>query len=289
MAREWSGRLGVVAAQAKPRLMEELMRRVFPTPGANVGEARSPLGELDEAFLALGAAAARPLTMPLLSDDGRTKSDWPVDRVRARLAHPGATASQRALIWHEVVRRAQKLPEPWQLVAVGMTIPVLYRMLRRQQLPQRLERPDLEQTALAAVATTLPLLTSDHPEPHRALFNAADREIHRLVNAARKQERHECPVLISPDTPAPERPDVEDRNTPDHGEERDEYAVLAAAMQAGVLKAHEAQLIALTRLEKKSVKDIAQQRGHAWRTLYRHRAAAETHLAVHLQRQAYEV
>jgi len=265
------------------------MRRVFPTPGANAGEGRSPLGELDEAFLALGAAAARPLTMPVLSEDGRADGDWPVDRVRARLAHPGTTTSQRAAIWSEVVRRAQKLPEPWPLVAVGMTIPVLYRMLRRQQLPQRLERADAEQTALAAVATALPLLTDDHPEPHRSLFNAADREIHRLIKTTRKQERHECPVPIRPNTPAPERPDAEDRRTPDGGEERDEYAVLAVAVKAGVLKAHEAQLIALTRLRKKSVKDIAAQRGLAWRTLYRHRAAAESHLAAYLQRQAYEV
>ncbi|MFE0760199.1 sigma-70 RNA polymerase sigma factor region 4 domain-containing protein [Streptomyces smyrnaeus] len=265
------------------------MRHVFPTPGAKAGEGRSPLGELDEAFLALGAAAARPLTMPVLLDDGRAEGDWPVDRVRARLAHPGTTAGQRTLIWHEVVRRAQKLPEPWPLVAVGMTIPVLRRMLRRQQLPQRLERADLEQTALAAVATTLPLLEDDHPEPHRALFNAADREIHRLIYTARKQERHECPAPISPDTPAPERPYVEDRNAADGGEERDEYTVLAAAVQAGVLKAHEAQLIALTRLGKQSVKEIAAQRGLAWRTLYRHRAAAESHLAAYLRRQAYEV
>ncbi|MGI5352987.1 hypothetical protein ACQEU8_33135 [Streptomyces sp. CA-250714] len=266
------------------------MHRVFPTPaGAKADESRSPLGELDETFLALGAAAARPLTMPVLLEDGRAKGNWPVDRVRARLAHPGTAAGQRALIWFEVVRRAQKLPEPWPLVAVGMTIPVLRRMLRRQQLPQSLERADLEQTALAAVATTLPLLTDDHPEPQRALFNAADREIHRLIYSARKQERHEWPVAIRPDTPSPARPDIEDRNIPDGGEERDEYAVLAAAVQAGALKAQEAQLIALTRLGKKSVKDIAQQRGLAWRTLYRHRAAAEAHLAAYLRQQAYEV
>ncbi|MEU7317225.1 hypothetical protein [Streptomyces sp. NPDC007083] len=265
------------------------MHRVFPTPGAKAGEGRSPLGELDEVFLALGAAAARPLTMPVLLEDGQTESDWPVDRVRAWLAHPGTAARQRALIWYEVVRRAQKLGEPWPLVAVGMTIPVLRRMLRRQQLPQRLERADLEQTALTAVATTLPSLTDDHPEPHRALFNAADRDVHRLIYTARKQERCEWPVPIRPDTPAPEEPDAEDCGTPDGGEERDEYAVLAAAVQAGVLKVQEAQLIALTRLGKKSVKDLAAQRGLAWRTLYRHRAAAESHLAAYLRRGAYEV
>ncbi|MEU2721585.1 hypothetical protein [Streptomyces smyrnaeus] len=274
--------------QANPRLMEVLMRRVFPTPGAKAGAGRSPLGELDEAFLALGAAAARPLTLPVFSEDGRPEGDWPVDRVRARLAHPGTASGQRAAIWCEVARRAQRLPEPWPLVAVGMTIPVLYRMLRRQQLPQRLERADLEQTALTAVATALPLLSGDRPEPHRALFNAADREIHRLIYTARKQERHECPAAISPDTPAPAWPDAGDRSAPGRREERDEYAVLAAAVQAGVLKVQEAQLIALTRLRKKSVKDLAAQRGLAWRTLYRHRAAAESHLAAYLRGGAYE-
>ncbi|MFF9560341.1 hypothetical protein ACF1DY_31575 [Streptomyces albus] len=273
--------------QANPRLMEVLMHRVFSTPAG--ARSRSPLGELDEAFLALGAAAARPLTMPVLLDDGRAAGTWPVDRVRARLAHPGTAAGQRALIWYEVTRRAQKLPEPWPLVAVAMTIPVLRRMLRRQQLPQCMERADLEQTALTAVATTLPSLTEDHPEPQRALFNAADREIHRLIYSARRQHRHEQPMAIRPDAPSPARSDAEDRNAPGGSEGRDEYTVLAAAVQAGVLKAHEAQLIALTRLEKKSVKDIAAQRGLVWRTLYRHRAAAEAHLAAYLGQQAYEV
>ncbi|MEW2223286.1 hypothetical protein AB0939_29005 [Streptomyces sp. NPDC006990] len=227
--------------------------------------------------------------MPVLLDDEGAEGDWPVDRVRARLAHPGTTAAQRTLIWSEVVGRVRELGGPWPLVAVGMTIPVLRRMLRRQQLPRRLERADLEQTALAAVATALPLLAEDHPEPHRALFNAADRDVHRLINTARKQEQRERPVAVSPDGPAPAGNDAEEGTAADWGEERDEYAVLAEAVQSGVLKAQEAQLIALTRLEKKSVKEIAKQRGLAWRSLYRHRVAAEAHLAAHLRRQVSEV
>ncbi|AXK35747.1 hypothetical protein DVA86_27055 [Streptomyces armeniacus] len=249
--------------------MEVLMRSCL-TP-AYSSQARSPLGEFEEAFHVL-AQGERPLTLPAhLVCEQPEEDQWPVSRVRAHLAHPATSPALRTETWREVVRRAHRLGEPWNLVAVAMTVPVLIRMLKRQALPGHLERAEVEQGALAAVATALAELEPGHGEPHRALFNAADREVHRIIDGARRRARRE--VVDETATLPPVASDASGF------EECDEFAVLGAAMAAGVLRVEEARLIARTRLGGESVKDLAAARGISWRTLYRHRRAAEEHLA----------
>ncbi|GDY46479.1 hypothetical protein SANT12839_073610 [Streptomyces antimycoticus] len=115
----------------------------------------SPLEELEQSFLAL-ARTATPLTMPAhLVCDGPSEEVWPVDQIRVRLAHPSTRPELRARTWSEVVRRAHELGEPWPVVAVAMTVPVLRRMLSRLARPAHLERQEVEQEALAAVAVAL--------------------------------------------------------------------------------------------------------------------------------------
>lgn len=93
------------------------------------GSLRSPLGDLEQAFLAL-ARGIDPLTFPahLVCDDP-DRAAWTVDRVRTHLAHPSTRAELREQTWREVVRRARDLGEPWGAVAAAMTVPVLRRML----------------------------------------------------------------------------------------------------------------------------------------------------------------
>ncbi|MEU5834159.1 hypothetical protein ABZ820_10850 [Streptomyces diacarni] len=265
------------------------MRRSFtPYTPASAGEESSPLEQVEEAFDGL-ATAVRPLTLPGSVVSGQAEeSDWPVDRVRAQLAHPGTGADQRAQIWREVAGRALESGDPWRLVAVGMSVPALRRMLRRQHIPRHLERAEVEQTALAAVATALPQLTAGHIEPHRVLFNAADRDVHRLIYAAHQESRVWSALSSESAEHASTGYEVEGYAL-DAGEVGDEYSVLAEAVQAGVLKPGEAQLIALTRLEGRSVKDVAKQREVSWRTLYRYRTVAEDHLTRYLRRKACAV
>ncbi|WP_435208554.1 hypothetical protein [Streptomyces sp. bgisy034] len=243
---------------------------------------RSPLGELEQAFLAL-AHAAEPLTFPAhLVCDTPDRAAWPVDRVRTHLAHPSTRAELREQTWREVVRRARELGEPWDVVAVAMTVPVLRRMLARLARPAHLERAEVEQEALAAVAAALRTVDPGADRLDRELFSAADRAVHRLAYAARRRAAREtdhaavhldhlCSVLQA-----------------DHGEPADELTVLARAVQARVVDVSEARLIARTRLDGEPMHRLAAECGVSVRQLYRHRTAAEQHLAAHLRRQLQE-
>ncbi|GGR67461.1 hypothetical protein GCM10010252_01510 [Streptomyces aureoverticillatus] len=185
---------------------------------------RSPLGELEQAFLAL-AHGAEPLTFPArLVCDAPDRAAWPVDRVRTHLAHPSTRAELREQTWREVVRRARELGEPWGVVAVAMTVPVLRRMLARLARPAHLERAEVEQEALAAV--TMALLTVDPGAERldRELFSAADRAVHRLAYAARRRATCET------DQAAAHLDQWSAPSGADHGEPVDELTVLARAV-----------------------------------------------------------
>ncbi|MGV4928325.1 hypothetical protein K2224_37375 (plasmid) [Streptomyces sp. BHT-5-2] len=255
-----------------------------PRPGG-----LSPLQALEESFLAL-AAAAEPLMLPAyLVCEEPEQSVLPVDQVRTRLAHPGTSTVLHERAWREVVRRARRLGAPWDTVALGMTVPVLHRMLARLGRCDHLERAELEQEALAAVTAALYAVDVDGTGVGWELFAAADRAVHRLEYAARRRTQRETGPqeasasrlghAASPDLRALEA---------GRGEAEDEYSVLALAVRARVVNIAEAQLIARTRLEGEPMQRLAEERGVSCRQLYRHRAAAEQHLAAYLRHQLRE-
>ncbi|MDQ1024682.1 hypothetical protein QF035_002264 [Streptomyces umbrinus] len=254
--------------------MHHQAHRPAPRPHSTV---RSPLGELEQAFLAL-AHDVEPLTLPahLVCDDP-DRAAWPVDRVRTHLAHPSTRPELREQTWREVVRRARELGEPWDVVAVAMTVPVLRRMLARLARPAHLERAEVEQEALAAVATTLHTVDRGVERVDRELFSAADRAVHRLVYAAHRRalrETGQAAAQLDHLCSAPQE---------ECGELADELTVLARAVQTGVVDVAEARLIARTRLDGEPMQRLAAEHGVSVRQLYRHRSAAEQHLAAHLQ------
>ncbi|KAF4408931.1 hypothetical protein [Streptomyces lycii] len=248
---------------------------------------RSPLGALEASFLALGTAPV-PLTLPahLVCEDPE-QPVLTVDQVRVRLAYPATSPALRAQTWREVVRRAQRIGRPWDTVAVAMAVPVLRRMLARLARPAHVERAEVEQEALAAVAAAVPVVDVDTADVGRELFAAADRAVHRLVYAARRRAERESGTLTAyvgrlassgshaecwNSTPATEP-----------GEAGDEYAVLAQAVSTDVVGLAEARLIARTRLRGEPMQRLAVERGVSVRQLYRHRAVAEQRLAKHLR------
>jgi hypothetical protein len=240
---------------------------------------RSPLGELEQAFIAL-AHDVEPLTLPahLVCDDP-DRAAWPVDRVRTHLAHPSTRPELREQTWREVVRRARELGEPWDVVAVAMTVPVLRRMLARLARPAHLERAEVEQEALAAVATALHTVDRGVERLDRELFSAADRAVHRLVYAARRRATRET------DSAAAHLDHLCSARREEGGEPVDELTVLAHAVQARAVDVAEARLIARTRLDGEPMQRLAAEHGVSVRQLYRHRSAAEQHLAAHLRRR----
>lgn len=247
---------------------------------SSYGIPRSPLQELERAFLAL-AHSTQPLTFPahLVCDEPDTEA-WPVDRVRSYLAHPSTGAELREQTWREVVRRARQLGEPWDVVAVAMAIPVLRRMLARFSRPAHLERAEVEQEAVAAVAVAVRTVDLDVERLDRELFRAADRAVHRLVYAARR-----CATRETSDT-AVHLNRLHCAAPADHDASVDELVILARAVRAHVVDAAEAGLIARTRLGRERMERVAVERGVSVRQLYRHREVAERQLAAYLRRQA---
>lgn len=252
---------------------------------------RSPLGALEESFLAL-ASAPQPLTMPAhLVCVEPEHAVLPVDQIRTLLAHPATSTVLRERTWREVVRRAQQLGDPWDTVAVAMTVPVLRRMLARLARPAHLERAEVEQEALAAVAAAVTTVDTGSADVGRELFSAADRAVHRLAYAARRRADRERDLVAAPvgrlthtsvHCVGTEVAEVAEGRDGDQG---DEYAVLARAVQAHVVDVAEARLIARTRLESEPMQRLAVERGVSVRQLYRHRSAAEQHLAAYLRRE----
>jgi hypothetical protein len=181
------------------------------------------------------------------------------------------------------VRVVSELGEPWDVVAVAMTVPVLRRMLARLARPAHLERAEVEQEALAAVAATLRTVDPGAERLDRELFSAADRAVQRLAHAARRRATRETGQAAVCHDDLGSVPQV------DHGEPADELTVLARAVQARVVDVSEARLIARTRLDGEPIHRLAAERGVSVRQLYRHRAAAEQHLAAHLRCQLQEL
>ncbi|MFF4602801.1 hypothetical protein ACFY12_08625 [Streptomyces sp. NPDC001339] len=263
-------------------------RHRAPVCACTPSDGRSPLGALEESFLAL-ASAPKPLTLPAhLICEEPEQAALPVDQVRTRLAHPGTSPALRERTWGEVVRRAQRLGAPWDTAVLGMAVPVLHRMLARLGRCDHLERAEVEQEALAAVTAALHAVDIDAAEVGRELFTAADRAVHRLVYAARRRAQRETGPeearslsgLGHGGDPAASPALALDAAS---GEAADEYTVLALAVRARVVTIAEAQLIARTRLEGEPMQRLATERGVSSRQLYRHRAAAEQHLAAHLR------
>ncbi|UXY22960.1 hypothetical protein N8I84_32860 [Streptomyces cynarae] len=214
--------------------------------------------------------------------DEPDRAAWPVDLIRTHLAHPSTRPELREQTWREVIRRARSLGDPWGVVAVAMSVPVLRRMLARLARPAHLERAEVEQEALAGVAAALCTVDVDGARPDRELFRAADRAVHRLVYAARQHCLRETELAV-------EHPrDLGTMLLEEVGEPVDEFTVLAQALQAGVVTADEARLIARTRLYGEQMKALAVERGVSWRQLYRHRSAAERHLKAYVRHRIQE-
>ncbi|MDH6223638.1 hypothetical protein [Streptomyces sp. MJP52] len=254
-----------------------LVRRSAASDPCGRGQSPSPLEELERAFLAL-ARRPEPLMFPAhLVCEEPDRVFWPVDRVRAQLAHPSTPAELREQTWQEVIRRARHLGAPWDVAAVAMSVPVLRRILARLRRPQHLERAEMEQEALAGVATALRTVDLGDERPDRELFRAADRAVHRLVYAGWRQVNREAAFE------AAEFSDARTPTTVGDDEAPNEFTVLAQAVQQRVLDVAEARLIARTRLAGEPMSRLAAERGVSLRQLYRHRNAAEQHLAAHLR------
>ncbi|RFU88287.1 hypothetical protein DY218_02465 [Streptomyces triticagri] len=199
----------------------------------------------------------------------------PVDLVRARMAHPSTPEAARARVWDEVIRRRRLHGEPWGTVGVALTLPMLRRSLARLPRLAELESSELEQEVLAAVMDQFEAVSEDGApqEVGLQLVRAGDRAAHRVLYAVQRDRRMRTTASLE---------DCANEMPVTRSSSSEVYDVLDRAVQAGVITALEAELIAVTRLDGESAKSCAQQVGTSVRSVFRNRSAAEQRLSAAL-------
>jgi hypothetical protein len=243
-------------------------------------ESFSPLDELDRAFLELARTGRVGLPCELVTgEQDDVGVVVPVDEVRAALGHPAAEPQARVRVWREVVVRAQQRREPWGLVAAGLAVPVLRRVLARFPRASAVEAVEVEQEAMAAFVTAVHAADTEDEGLRRELVAAAGRAAHRHHYAACRRARLTAPRAHhdAPDS-QPEMPVAASVERPGN-----EYQVLLRAVRAGVVTCREAQVIARSRLGTESLTTLAVEHGISRRHFYRYRAEAEARLATFLE------
>jgi hypothetical protein len=224
----------------------------------------SPLDAVGSAFTAL-VTGPRPLAV----DGAAIGAGLPVrlldlDEVRSLLLHPATSYETRDLVWAHVVTRAKAGDPAWLIGAVGLGLPGLRRMAARlaARMP-RYQVPDLEAEMLTGYLTALKAMELETGRIASRLCWAAYRAADRYRASDPARSGVVTPMAGSMPPPRPwGHPDF----------------VLARAVTDGILSDYEAELIARTRLEHRTLNSLAAEWGLPVSTLADDRARAEDRL-----------
>ncbi|MFB9322737.1 hypothetical protein [Cryptosporangium minutisporangium] len=215
----------------------------------------SPLAAAERAFVLL----VQPPTH--VGFDGRgveglPEEIIPLERLRALLLSPQASAHVRDEVWRELVVRARRDGPAWVVAAVGVAMPGLRHAAGLLAAGWRGDTHDLDAELLTGFVARLTTIDLDPPRICGRLIDAG-------VRAARKARDAESDAqLVRAEATGPIAPIY----PWDHPE-----LVLARAVAAGVLDVDEAHLIAETRLEGATLAragariGISAGLGSAWR------------------------
>ncbi|MFI0263033.1 hypothetical protein ACH4OW_28860 [Streptomyces sp. NPDC017056] len=222
-----------------------------------------PLNLVREEFTRLVGGPVPPAV------DGAAFTDLPdrmleLGELLGLLLRPECPAAVRDAVWAHLVARARAEGGCWTVGCAGMALPALVRVAAWVVARYPGDVQDAEAGFFAGLATV------DLGRPHVLL---------RLVWAARRAgfaaltEALDAPVPVAPRFgPAPPRPGW---GHPD--------LVLARAVGAAVLSPAEAELIAVTRLERTPVLVWAREHGAPAQGVYARRRRAERRLVTYLR------
>ena len=229
----------------------------------------SPLADLEAAFR---RAARGPCA---LAFDGQgIAGDLParliaLDEMRRLLLRRGLAFETKDRVLGLVAARAQGGDDVWVVAFAGLLMPGLKRVARRLR---RTGGVDAQEVGSEVVLGLLEALA--HLDPGRDRIAASVCwEVYRRAYRATVQ-RDGCPLPLSDHVAAPELIGL-------HPEE-----VLARAIRAGVLTPDDAELVASTRLELRSVSEVARTLGLPRPRLAKRRLRAEARVAELLRREA---
>ncbi|GAA2626406.1 hypothetical protein [Streptomyces axinellae] len=159
---------------------------------ASIPTSRSPFLSIERTFHRLSRDPHRlTLPNPEAPDANGAEVAWPLWQVRDWMVRQKPDSTARSQVWAEVIDRARREGEPWELAALGFALPVLHRTARRRRRPPGVERTDLEQEILTAALGALREPTTTPGRPELSLFRAADSAAQRLLRTERRHGRRE--------------------------------------------------------------------------------------------------
>ncbi|GAA4224209.1 hypothetical protein GCM10022254_03180 [Actinomadura meridiana] len=192
-----------------------------------------------------------------------------LDELRAILLHPATAYQTRDLVWRELVTRARRDGSAWVVGCVGVALPGLKAAVR-----DRLAHLDtgakggtanVAGDLLAAFFHALQRVDLDQPRIARRLVSQSVKAVERACHAKTRT------VYVDPSVMAALDPAVDSAGG-------NPELLLDAAVRQGVITAEEAEIIAVTRLERASPAVLAERMGASYDALMKRRRRAEMRL-----------
>ncbi len=221
----------------------------------------SPIDLADNAFRTLNESSVAPVL-----DMSHPAPELPAQAVRLdelqEILLAGASQELRDAVWAEVVRRARQ-NETWKLAAVGMAIPALRAAAGSLSRGFDGDREELDAEILTGFLTHLSSVDVEAPGIITKLRWAAWRAGREVVLAHRRAVEREEEIGEGASLARPTgHPDL----------------VLARAVEAGVISAADAELIAATRLDGDDMEGYAVRVGASYNAVKIRRQRAEVRL-----------
>ncbi|MBB4930648.1 hypothetical protein F4561_001468 [Lipingzhangella halophila] len=222
----------------------------------------SPLQALEESFRLLAQGPGQPY---LAVGEVHELTCTQLAAGELALVLREGSAATRDGVWRALVRQARAEQSTWVVLAAGLALPGLRAVVARWGRRQGVNREDLAADVLAQFLEGLWQVDLAAPHVCRRLCYSAEKAARRHYYQ-RRRDRDRLAPQAEDGLAAPV--------TARHPEQ-----VLAQAAQAGVLTWGEAELIARSRLEWRSLASAAAELGVAYGTAKWRRRCAETRLA----------
>jgi len=172
-------------------------------------------------------------------------------------------------VWRDLVRRAHETPEPWTVVAAGMMMPGLKHIGGKLGTRYPGERNDLDSEILEGFLQALDLADARQPKIYAQLYWAAFRRAHEACN--RETRLAQASTELTETT-------VGRRRNSGHPD-----LVLAAAMLAGAVTQHQADLVSDVLLDQDQRSNVARRLGISRHQLANQLEVAGRHLESYLR------
>ncbi|WP_258348981.1 sigma-70 family RNA polymerase sigma factor [Saccharopolyspora gregorii] len=224
-------------------------------------------------------AGPRPLALNGRNFPGLPLRWVPLDEVQQVVLHRRCPQPLRDRIWAHLARRSRAEGGAWTVACVGVALPALLTITTRLTARHALDAADLHAAVLTGFLSGVAEIDLEAAGIMNRLRWAAFRAGHTALRDALDTPPPTSETSPGEETTGPGRAPVRLLTSADAGHPD---LVLARAVADGVLTPAEADVIAATRLDRRSLRHIAAEGGHSYEVLKKQRQRAEGRLAAHL-------